>query len=326
MDTDTNPLVSIIIPAYNVERYLGACIQSVQKQDYTAIEMIIVNDGSTDHTLDIIRSHASEDTRIRYVNKKNEGLPLARKSGIEKAIGTYILHLDGDDALIEGCIKKLVDTAEAHNADIVTGPFYFTYPNKHSILSKKPNFETCTAEHYYNLLLQQKAYWSVSANLHRRSLYTDNTVFIKDIPYGEDAILMTQLVLNARTIAAIQTPIFHYIQHESSICHTITKQKDYQTLVAYRQWIENYLKERDLEQTYDKGLSSLHIHNTYEHIYFRCFDHLSKDMKRVNNALKKYPDLGNDMEEKKFRLARYFHISKWLGYWKLRDYMKRGRI
>ncbi len=326
MVENSKSLVSIIIPAYNVEKYLESCIQSILKQDYAPIEIIIVNDGSTDNTFDIIQQYASKYSNIQYVNKKNGGLPLARKSGIEKASGTYVLHLDGDDTLHDGIIKELVDIAEKTNAEIITGPFYFTYPDGHSILSEKPKFETCSPEEYYNLMLQKKAYWSVSANFHKRSLYSKQTIFMGNIPYGEDAILMTQLILNAKKIAATQKPIFNYVQHEASMCHTITKQKDYDTLVAYRIWIENYLKKKHIEEKFGKGMAALYIHNTFEHIYFRCFTHLSRDMKRVNKYLKKYPDLADSLEEKKYRLTRYYKTSRWIGYWKLKDYIKRGRI
>ena len=110
------------------------------------------------------------------------------------------------------------------------------------------------------------------------------------------------------------------------MCHTITKQKDYDTLVAYRIWIENYLKKNHIEEKFGKGMAALYIHNTFEHIYFRCFTHLSRDMKRVNKYLKKYPDLADSLEEKKYRLTRYYKTSRWIGYWKLKDYIKRGRI
>lgn len=125
------PLVSIVVPAYNSEKTLDSCIQSVVSQDYTNIELIVVDDGSLDSTRVIAENYAAMDSRIVLVKKKqNEGLVLARKSGIDIARGKYIQYLDADDSLCEGAIKNLVSKAEESNADIVVAPFFFCIDGK----------------------------------------------------------------------------------------------------------------------------------------------------------------------------------------------------
>ena len=93
------PLISVIIPIYNVANYLSASLESVVNQTYTNIEIILVNDGSTDNSVDIIKEFAAKDLRIVVVDKKNEGVVIARKAGLSIAIGEYIHYLDGDDYL-----------------------------------------------------------------------------------------------------------------------------------------------------------------------------------------------------------------------------------
>ena len=93
------PSVSVIIPVYNIEKHLEKCLDSVIGQTLKDIEIIVVNDGSTDNSLDIITQYARKDSRIVIVDKPNEGLAYARKSGIEAAHGKYVQHLDGDDFL-----------------------------------------------------------------------------------------------------------------------------------------------------------------------------------------------------------------------------------
>lgn len=119
MNSDALPLVSVIIPVFNTEKYIEDCIFSVINQNYSRLEIIIVNDGSTDGSRSIIQKYMEVDRRIVCIDKKNEGLPLARKTGILKANGKYIQHLDSDDTLIDGAIEKLVCRAEETDADIV---------------------------------------------------------------------------------------------------------------------------------------------------------------------------------------------------------------
>ena len=108
MNSDALPLVSVIIPVFNTEKYIEDCIFSVINQNYSRLEIIIVNDGSTDGSRSIIQKYMEVDRRIVCIDKKNEGLPLARKTGILKANGKYIQHLDSDDTLIDGAIEKYV--------------------------------------------------------------------------------------------------------------------------------------------------------------------------------------------------------------------------
>ena len=101
------PAVSIVIPVYNIGKYLEKCLDSVVAQTFPDIEIIVVNDGSTDNSPEIIARYADKDSRIVVIDKSNEGLAYARKSGIEAARGTYIYHLDGDDYLELDAIELL---------------------------------------------------------------------------------------------------------------------------------------------------------------------------------------------------------------------------
>ena len=111
--------VSIIVAAYNIEDYIKRCMYSIVNQTFKDIEIIVVNDGSTDNTLNIINDFAKNDARIKIIDKKNGGLIEARKSGLEIASGEYILFLDGDDWLHLEAIEKLYQEAKKDNFDIV---------------------------------------------------------------------------------------------------------------------------------------------------------------------------------------------------------------
>lgn len=118
-----NPLVSIIVPTYNVKHYIRECIESILNQTYKNIEIIIVNDGSTDNSMYMIDDYITSIDKIKVINQENQGLSAARNSGIDKAKGKYIAMIDSDDKIKPDFIKNLVKTAMQTNADIVRGSF-----------------------------------------------------------------------------------------------------------------------------------------------------------------------------------------------------------
>lgn len=116
----SEPLVSIIIPVYNVEAYLRECLNSVVTQTYQNLEIICVNDGSTDDSFIILEEFAQQDARIRVVNQVNQGLSCARNAGTNVATGEYIYFLDSDDAIYAELIERCLETLANHTVDIVT--------------------------------------------------------------------------------------------------------------------------------------------------------------------------------------------------------------
>lgn len=121
MLAENSPKVSIIIPLYNQERYFKACIKSVENQSYNNQEVIIVNDGSTDTSPQMANAWGKRDSRVKVINKKNEGTALARRDGCLNATGDYVLFLDSDDLLVPGAIEKMVDCALKTDVDLVIG-------------------------------------------------------------------------------------------------------------------------------------------------------------------------------------------------------------
>ena len=111
--------ISIVIPVYNVEKYLRECLDSILNQTLTDIEIICINDGSTDNSLQILEKYASKDERIKIINQENKGLACARNTGINNATGKYIFFLDSDDYLLPNIIDKLYDEAQIYDVDIL---------------------------------------------------------------------------------------------------------------------------------------------------------------------------------------------------------------
>lgn len=116
-----NVNISVIIPVYNVEKYLSACIDSLMSQGNLSIEIILVNDGSTDKSSTIANEHARKDNRIKVIHKENGGASAARNAGLNVALGEYIVFLDSDDWIKEDSLPPLFEEAVKHHADVVMG-------------------------------------------------------------------------------------------------------------------------------------------------------------------------------------------------------------
>ena len=123
-------LISIIIPAYNVEKYIVKCLHSVSSQTYPNIEIIVVNDGSIDNTEDLIKKCKEEDSRIQCISQRNAGLPAARNQGLRYAQGEYIMFLDSDDWLEKQCCEISLNTIKKNDADIIIFDYYKIIKNK----------------------------------------------------------------------------------------------------------------------------------------------------------------------------------------------------
>lgn len=118
-----NPLISIIVPIYNVEKYIRTCIESILAQTYRNVEVIIVNDGSTDQSLAVISDLICSHHNVKVINQKNQGVSVARNTGIDVATGKYIIFVDPDDKIMPGFVSSLYQIADKTGADIVRGSF-----------------------------------------------------------------------------------------------------------------------------------------------------------------------------------------------------------
>ncbi|MDU1334072.1 MAG: glycosyltransferase, partial [Veillonella sp.] len=118
------PLLSIIVPIYNVEQYLDRCIQSILNQTYQNLEIILVDDGATDCSGAIADSYAAKDKRIKVFHKENGGLSDARNYGLDHVTGDYILFIDSDDFIVNTMCERLITVANSNNADIVSCNYY----------------------------------------------------------------------------------------------------------------------------------------------------------------------------------------------------------
>ncbi|MGN0810884.1 MAG: glycosyltransferase family 2 protein [Akkermansia muciniphila] len=220
---NTFPLVSVIVPVYKVEKYIDRCLSSICGQTYTHLEIICVDDGSPDNSIDILRAYAARDERVHIICRENGGLSAARNSGLEAAKGEWITFVDGDDWIerdtIESCISKISDRVDAVLYSIcVDNEMGETDPdqaNKEEYYRVKYEGETDFTD---DVILSTDV--SVCNKLFRASVIRENGL---SFPVGriyEDASFTGRFFLTARGGYFIpERSFYHYTQHVGSIMH-----------------------------------------------------------------------------------------------------------
>lgn len=241
--------VSIIIAAYNIEEYIERCIQSCINQTYDNIEVIIVNDGSTDSTLKIISKY-NRNTKVIVINKKNQGLIEARKSGYKIATGKYVLFIDGDDWLDIDAIKELYKRAKDTDSDIVWYKYFFAYEDgtyKKRNIEKK--FDIIEGEEFLKRVLIEEVLPSIWSKFIRKDFIDSNNIeFPSNISFNEDLALSVSMGTFKPRVAFLDKRLYYYFQRNSSITKTISP-KLLEISVATK-FMKNRLEEKNLLDKY----------------------------------------------------------------------------
>ena len=214
-------LISIVIPVYNVRDYVGKCIESVICQTYKELEIIIVNDGSTDNSLDIVRKYERKDKRIKVIDKQNGGLSDARNTGLKQATGKYIMFLDSDDFIDRDMLSVLHCNLKKYNKKISICNRYYYYEDETKVLRFPNNNEIISMdkkEAYLNLLNFINFDMSAWAKLYDINIFKNI-----EFPVGklsEDYYIMYLLFDKSNGVVYDSKPMLYYLQQRKG---SITK-------------------------------------------------------------------------------------------------------
>lgn len=220
-----SPLVSIIVPCYNVEKYLSTCFDSLTQQTYSNIEIIAVNDGSTDQTLQILRSYQIKDSRIILINKENSGVSDSRNIALEHSKGNFVLFVDADDWLDINTVQVCIEQTEAEQADVCMFAYQSEFPNRSDIRRLYPDNRTFSDKDCKDLqrriigpineelCMPQRldSYGTIWAKLYRRELLKD--LFFEDlnkVGSAEDTLFNSFVFLRVKRAVYINEPFYHY--------------------------------------------------------------------------------------------------------------------
>lgn len=209
--------ISIIIPIYNVEKYLPACVESILQQTYKNLEVILVDDGSPDRCPVICDELAQKDGRIRVIHQKNKGLSGARNTGIDNAQGDYLIFVDSDDTVEQTLVEELYTYAEKWNCAIVACGRNYIFEDGQIVCkiahdeSKVYGFEEAMQEMNSFRLFDMSAW----AKIYRKELFED--IRFPEGKLSEDYYIMYKLFDKAQTIGYVAKPLYNYLQRQSSI-------------------------------------------------------------------------------------------------------------
>lgn len=298
-----NIKVSIIIPVYNAEKYIDKCLNSVLNQVLQDIEIIIINDGSTDNSIKILRKLLEQDSRIKLISKENKGASVARNIGIKEARGEYIGFVDIDDYIEKDMYYKMYNKAIEGKFDIVSCGFreennsgymefnrtLFEHDNLHGDIIEKEYFKYIVEDKFLGYL----PLWN---KIFRRKFIEENKLIINEsIILGEDRKFCCDAILKAKSISSVNEILYHYmkINNESLTSGYDLKKIDY------------YLKDRkDILEFVKKNIDNenieryLYIHN--ERIFYKLIDFCFKEMYSENKFKNKYVNVRKILSNREF--------------------------
>lgn len=228
--------VSIIIPIYNAVQYLPACLSSVIRQSYEDLEIICVDDGSTDDSARIAAEAADSDSRVTVLTQKNSGLSAARNVGLDKATGEFVFFIDSDDMIHQTAIEQLVAAAVRFKAQIVSTKLCSSSQFEDEISERKKlpevKFRRVDLDEFY---FQNSISNHACGKLFETSLFKDKGI---QFPVGrayEDVATMYLLMMQAEEIVCTDESLYYYRPNELGITHTYTTEKVNDYILAYKE-------------------------------------------------------------------------------------------
>lgn len=234
----SQPLISIIIPVYNVEKFLAKCLDSILSQTYTNWEAILVDDGSPDDCGKICDEYAAKDKRFKVIHQTNGGVSVARQTGLDNATGDYIIHCDPDDWIEPTMLGDMFECAIANNADIVICDMTI-HKGKLIEYSSQNLPENITSKKLQKKIIRQEFHGSLCNKLIRKDCCKDISFTPKDISFCEDELFLIKLLNQELAIKYIPKGFYHYILHKGSVSMP-TKKSVYSKLAVLNE-IEKFV-------------------------------------------------------------------------------------
>ncbi|MFC4620087.1 glycosyltransferase [Camelliibacillus cellulosilyticus] len=276
-------LISIIVPIYNVEKFLSKCIESICHQTYRNLEIILVNDGSSDRCGRICDEYARKDNRIKVIHKENGGLSSARNAGLKIASGEYLGFVDADDYIDKRMYQLLYEQAVRQHSDIVICDFFkineggnlqeeLCEKNDNPSITRFTNLEALD-QIYTHYGKDAKMYsgfksndrWIVVWNkLFKRHLFND--LYFLEGKIHEDEFIAHELLFRANRIIYISQCLYYYVQNQKGIMHSPFSIKDFDLVYAYKERVTFFRKKKQKE-LYKKA-AKCYMEAFFHHYYY----------------------------------------------------------
>ena len=299
--------VSVIVPVYNVEKYIEKCILSIKNQTLDDFECLIVDDGSKDNSVEIAKKLIEDDKRFIILTKENGGLSDARNYGLEKAKGEYVCFIDSDDYVDKDLLSLTYDKAKEYDSDIVCFDLYYDFGDGNLKISKGADYNDVSSYIDNKEIIFNNN--SANNKLYKRN-FLKNKQFIKDMWY-EDMAVIPVWIAEANNMSYVDKPLYYYVQREGSISHSANP-KLFDIYLAI-----NMIKESLKLSSYE--VRKLYFHNCLVMTVLRIkeiedkstrINYYKENINRLNSA---YPEWHLDLKKEKefsFKQRIIFYLLK----------------
>ena len=315
-DKTEGPLISVVVPIYNVSGYLRRCVDSICGQSYSNTEILLVNDGSTDDSLSVCEALAAEDRRIRIIDKKNGGLSSARNAGIAEAKGEFLLFIDADDYIHEDMIKRLYSLSVENDADIASCKFCKVYGEDcevRSVSGQVFGVKCMTGEEALGKMFYPGGIgWSACNKIYRAELF-ENVRYVEGV-YMEDMATTYKLYDICKRVSETTEELYYYFIRDDGITGSRSAKRAVDAIANIEEIIEFYKDRHPQLLPYAYGhyakispnfLVTLNSEKTEEPTQLKCIDALKR--------YKKYA-LKADFVKKKYKIIiRLFSVPVFFG-------------
>ncbi len=260
------PKLSIIVPVYNSEKYLSKCMDSLISQTFDDTEIICINDGSKDGSLNILKEYAAKDSRVKIIDQSNQGVSATRNNGIFAARGKYITFVDSDDWLDEYAYKSCMDVVLKENPEV----FFFGYRTDASSKASPCIDESSIRFHGRDNIINayketHPAVWDKIFD--RKFILRNDLLFKEDMSYAEDHVFNLMAFAKADKIIGVPNQFYYYREdNQSSLVHVINSTKRLENEIKANKYLISYFRDLgihdfDLEFSRQMGLIFNHINN-----------------------------------------------------------------
>lgn len=262
------PLVSVIVPIYNLESYVGICLESIINQTYQNLQIIVVNDGSSDSSLQVLERYQQIDGRIKIINQQNAGVSVARNRALDETVGQYVMFVDGDDWIDATMVETLLNLCIGYNADAACCNAVFEDPKRGDKRYSFSNFEMKILKDESILrayLLGQNLLSSVCGRLYKLDVLKYNTLtFEEGLKIGEDGFFSLQFMAYAKSVVIISDAFYHVLVRPSSVTrfHVRTEISEWNAFA-----FKEYLESNSLWNLHEMEYRAWYIRAANSHLY-----------------------------------------------------------
>ena len=279
-------LISIVVPAYNAEKYIETCINSIRNQSYKNIEIIIVNDGSNDSTLNIITKLKEEDSRITVISTENKGVSHARNTGMQVANGKWISFVDSDDWLEENFCEKLINKAKELNADYIGCGYNKITNDNIQKVNDDEKVLTFTKDEYLIKLLNVQTSYGLS---HMKMIKTElakKVKFNESLVVAEDALYNIELCEYLNKIVIYNLPLYNFRINTDSVVRRYDKNYNLKYANAMEK-VSKFIKEKYQNEEVITNLNNFIVY----HLMLVCVNYVYNPENECNSRIKLLKDI-----------------------------------